>query len=292
MNDKNPSVSVIIPSMDGSRDGMLPALKRQLEEQTLQDYELIVKVGDNRQGRAINNGAKEARGRYLVVMDDDIVLGRNDVLEKLVSAMDADPRIGMGGASLSVWEKANWLQKRVMIEVPRYTSPVVDQVTESDLACHGCCIFRKEVFFQVGAEREDIIRGLDPDLRMRLRRAGYTVVLVPQTWFYHLPPARFGAFLKKCYRNGKGSSYIQIHRPELIYETHTGKGKFVEKRSFVYRICRYPLRLADNLLHGRFIAWIGEVAYAAGFVHGYISYARQKNAPSEKNTERTDTRTF
>jgi len=274
VSEKKPEVSILIPSIDGSRDGMLPRLLEQLKEQTYREYEVILKVGDNRQGRAINNAAKEARGDYLVIMDDDIYLGHTTLLERLVRAVKNDPLIGMGGASVVVWDKANWLQKRVMIEVPRYAAPVVDTVTDSDLAFHGCCILRKDVFFKVGAEREDIIRGLDPDLRMRLRNAGYKVVLIPQTWFYHLPPATFWKFVKKFYRNGQGSSYIQLHHPELVYETHTGKGEFVRKRSLPYRIARYPLRLLDNLAHLRFIGLAADLAYAAGCMTGYVKYSR------------------
>lgn len=279
-----PKVSILIPSIDGSRDGMLPKLLEQLKEQTFSSYEVIIKVGDTRQGRAINNAAKEARGEYIVIMDDDIVLGHTTLLERLVAAMEKDHRIGMGGASVVLWENANWLQKRVMIEVPRYAAPVVNEVTESDLAFHGCCILRKDVFFKVGGEREDIIRGLDPDLRMRLRRAGYTVVLIPQTWFYHLPPATFVKFIKKFYRNGQGSSYIQIHHPELIYETHSGTGRFVEQRSFAYRIFRYPCRVLNDIIHGRFIGCIAQIAYAAGFVTGYCKYLAGRRATGGTQT--------
>ena len=277
MGKIDPKVSIIIPSIDGNRDGMLPKLLDQLKRQTFQDYETILKIGDDRQGRAINNGAKEARGEYLVIMDDDIVLGDDNVLERLVETVREGEKIGMAGASLAVWEKANWLQKRVMSEIPRYTSPIVDEVTDSDFACHGCCIFKKDVFFEVGAEREEIIRGLDPDLRVRLRNAGYRVVLVPQTWFYHLPPAGFLKFLKKFFRNGRGSSFIQVYHPELLYETDEGKGKFIENRSFTYTIFRYPIRMFNNILHLRFFAFIADIAYLSGFTTGYLKYAFSKN---------------
>ncbi|HRZ87375.1 MAG TPA: glycosyltransferase family 2 protein [bacterium] len=278
MDAKRPETSILIPSIDGSRDGMLPRLLEQLKSQTYQDFEVIIKVGDNRQGRAINNAAGEAKGDYIVIMDDDIFLGHDTLLERLVAAVRSEPKIGMGGASVVVWDKANWLQRRVMIEVPRYAAPVVSEITDSDLAFHGCCILRKDVFFAVGGERENIIRGLDPDLRMRLRGAGYRVALIPHTWFYHLPPATFGKFVKKFFRNGQGSSYIQLMHPEFIYETHTGEGEFVERRGLAYRIFRYPLRLAGHLIHGRLIGFTADCAYAAGVLTGYVKYGWQKRA--------------
>lgn len=283
MQENEPVISIIIPTIDGNRDGMLPALLEQLKAQTFQDYEVILKTGDNRQGRAINNGAREAKGAYIVVMDDDIVLGDNTILERMLKVMRSEEKIGMAGASLAVWDRANWLQKRVMMEIPRYTSPIVREVTDSDFACHGCCIFKKDVFWMVGGEREEIIRGLDPDLRARLRNTGYRVVLVPDTWFYHLPPAKFSKFIKKFYRNGQGSSFIQLFSPELIYETDTGKGKFKERRSFAYRVCRYPLRMMDDLFHFRVIAFISNLSYLAGFITGYIKYSIKKLAGKDKS---------
>ncbi|MDP8263820.1 MAG: glycosyltransferase [Candidatus Ancaeobacter aquaticus] len=272
-----PKISIIIPTIDGDRDGMLPNLLEQIKEQTYKNCEVILKVGDNRQGRAINNGAKEATGKYIVIMDDDIILGDSDVLEKLVHVAEEDKAIGMAGASLAVWDKANWIQKRVMLEIPRYTSPIVETVTESDFVCHGCCILPKEVFFEVGAEREEIIRGLDPDLRVRLRNAGYKIVLVPNTHFYHLPPKTFGKIIRKFFRNGMGSSYIQLFYPQYLYETDSGRGDFIVKRKFLYRILRYPLRVLDHLLHFRFVAFCTSLSYLFGFIYGYITYGIKGN---------------
>ena len=84
--------------------------------------------------------------------------------------IDADPAIGMAGASIVIPPEANAFQRKAALEFPRFNTPVVDQVTDSDLACHSCCAFPLRVFEEVGREREDILRGLDPDLRVRLRR--------------------------------------------------------------------------------------------------------------------------
>ncbi|MBU2540542.1 MAG: hypothetical protein KJ593_01435 [Candidatus Omnitrophica bacterium] len=52
-------------------------------------------------------------------------------------------------------------------------------------------------------ENENLIRGTNPDLRQRLREAGYRIALVPETWAYHPAPGNFleliSVFLRKAY---------------------------------------------------------------------------------------------
>ncbi|MFC2149645.1 hypothetical protein ACFLQ8_02985, partial [Candidatus Auribacterota bacterium] len=134
-------------------------------------------------------------------------------------------------------------------------------------------------------EREEIIRGLDPDLRMRLRKAGYRVVVVPDTWFYHLPPDTYSGILKKFFRNGKGSSFIQTYRPDLIFETDEGQSAFHKKRGLFYRAFRFPLRLLDHLTHLRLIAFSALLAYLGGFIWGYIKYNIYKIAGRTPDNE-------
>ena len=77
------SVSVIIPSFDGYRKGYLPKLLHSLSEQSFQDFEVIVMKGDNRQGRAINNGVRKSKGDIIIILDDDTILGHKDVFKNL-----------------------------------------------------------------------------------------------------------------------------------------------------------------------------------------------------------------
>ena len=158
-------VSVVIPSSDGSRGGNVPLLLGDLRAQTFRDMELIVVVGVSPQGKAINQGAARAKGRILVVLDDDSRLCSTDVIASLVRVLDEHPDVGMVGASIVQPPGINRLQRMAASEFPRFSMPVVSTITDSDMPCHGCCAFRKPVFDEVGGERETIVRGLDPDLR-------------------------------------------------------------------------------------------------------------------------------
>ena len=283
MSDPTPMVSIIIPSLDDSREGTLNALLRDLEKQTFQDYELHVIRGDRRQGRAINRGARKARGEVLLILDDDTRMANEEVVERVVRCVRGDQTIGMAGASTLIPDWATPLQRKAMEALPRRTFPLVDQVTDSDMAQHPCCAIRKDVFHEVGGEREDIVRGLDPDLRHRIREAGYRVVIAPQCGIYHMLPDTFSGLMRMAFRNGMGSAYAQRIHPELIVETGDGMDEtFRRKVPFLDRLLRYPLRGINAVFsrNGLLFSWL--VCYAFGHVCCTLWLWRRLEAQSEE----------
>ncbi|MGC9364714.1 MAG: glycosyltransferase [Fidelibacterota bacterium] len=269
--EQKPLISIIIPTADATRDGLLPSLLKQLKEQTFRDFEIIVIIGDTRQGRAINCGAQLAEGKYLVTFDDDTKLGHNDLLEKMVTQIQQHPDIGMAGAANLVPDDVSWFIKRIMKELPRRTSPLVAEITDSDLAEHPCCIIPRNVFIEVGGENELIPRGLDPYLRQEIRKAGYRVVVLPGIYIHHLPPKSFRKFFRQFYRNGKMAAYVNKFYPEFVIELTTRHGDEVaEKRSTPIRIISYIGRLLKTLLTLRIFYLLSLVVYLAGYAIGYI----------------------
>jgi len=150
--------------------------------------------------------------------------------------------------------------------------PVATAVIDSDLACHGCAIFPRAVFEAVGGEREQIVRGLDPDLRQRLRDHGHRVVLVPDTVIYHPLPGSLSSLVRTFIRNGAGSALAQVRHPELVYETDekVDARRFVARRPFAYRMVRFPLRVIWALLTLRPLRALAYAAYAAGYLAAYV----------------------
>jgi GT2 family glycosyltransferase len=230
------------------------------------------------QGKAINQGASQARGSILLVLDDDSEVADDTVFETLINLLDSDPSIGMAGASIVLSPDASDFQRRGARQFPRFNTPVVSSVTESDLACHGCCAFPMEVFRRVGGEREDILRGLDPDLRERLRKAGYRVVLAPNCRIYHPLPDGWRALVKIFFRNGFGSAYAARFHPDSVYETHEelDAARFQARTTLWYRIVRFPFRLIHALLTGRYQRFAAYSAYAAGYIRGLLFAEKMK----------------
>src|SRR3990172_645940 len=151
-------LSVVIPTSDAYRGGSFPKLLVQIGCQDLSDFELIAVRGDPRQGRAINIGAALARGEYLLTIDDDISLPDPETFRKLVAVMQAHPDIGMAGGNNVIPADASPFQRRVMREIPRRSSQLVSEITESDLAEHGCLIMPTEEVKAVGGGDEVIPR--------------------------------------------------------------------------------------------------------------------------------------
>ncbi len=268
-----PRVSIVIPSLDGFRDGCVPRLLESVAAQTFGDHEVHVVRGVSPQGRAINEGVQRSRGEIIVIVDDDSTLADDSVLERLIACLDSDSSIGMAGASIVLPDRASAFQRRAGKQFPRFNTPVVESTTDSDLACHGCCAIPKRVFDEVGGEREDILRGLDPDLRVRIRSAGYRVVLAPHARIYHALPDGVHNLLRTFFRNGFGSAYARKFQPESVYETHESVGieGFQPRRTFLYRLARFPLRLAIALARGHVLRFAAYAAYACGYVWGMFT---------------------
>lgn len=273
VNMGEPRVSIVIPSLDGFRDGCVPRLLESVAAQTFRDHVVYLVRGVSPQGRAINEGVELSGGEIVVILDDDSTLADDSVLERLIACLDSDSSIGMAGASIVLSDQASAFQRRAAKQFPRFNTPVVDRTTDSDLACHGCCAIPRRVFEEVGGEREDILRGLDPDLRVRIRSAGYRVVLAPHARIYHPLPGSMHNLLRMFFRNGFGSAYARKFQPESVFETHESVriDGFQPQRTFLYRLARFPLRLALALARGHMQRFAAYTAYACGYVWGMFA---------------------
>ena len=268
----DPLLSIVIPTIDKMREGYLPALLSQVDQQTFRNFEVLLVIKDTRQGRAINSGVALASGKYIVILDDDTRLGTNYILEKMVESMELHPEIGMAGVANLIPDDASWFIRQVMREIPRRTSPIVQEITDSDLAEHPCCIIPREVFIEVGGENELIPRGLDPYLRQAIRQAGYRVVVLPELFIHHLPPGTFRKFVRQFYRNGKMAAYVNKFYPEFVVElAYQHAAEVKQKRFLIVRIISYCVRVLKTILTIRFFYLLSLLLYLTGFVIGYLT---------------------
>jgi len=274
-------VSVIIPHFYQDRVENFDALIADIRSQTFKSLEIIVVNSVSPQGRAINLGFNAAKGDLWIVMDDDSRVGHERVIENLVRIVREMPKVGMAGASVLSPPEANSFQKKAALQFPRFNMPVVKELIDSDMPCHGCAIFRPEVLRAVGMERENILRGLDPDLRVRIRKAGFRVVLVPETWVYHPLPESFSKFVRTFFRNGYGAAYIQKFHPEINYDTDEKieLSGFIAKRPLWYRALRYPVRLIQSLVKLEWIRFSGYAVYVFGYLWGVVQFYLLRISP-------------
>jgi hypothetical protein len=239
-----PPVALIIPALDGDVEPLLASVRRQ----TLQPSEIEVVRGVRPNGRARNQGVARTSAPLLVFVDDDALLGDERVIERLVAPLLADPSVGVTGASKLLPPDAPWFQRWVAREVPRITHPIVDQPLETNpdppsFYCEittTCCAMRRAVFEAAGGFDESLIRGVDTEFFVRVRRLrtegrglsagshtpqssmlnpGYRFILVPHAWAYHPAPANLRALLRKHFRYGVG------HAQEVRRDRSRARGR-------------------------------------------------------------------
>jgi len=271
--DGRAPISVVVPTVDARRGGYFLQLLRQIDAQRGQPYELIVVKGDPRQGRAINVGAELARGRYLLILDDDTSLPDPETFEKLVAVLEGHAAIGMVGGNNLIPSDAASFVRRAMEEIPRRSWSPVQALTDSDLAEHPCLMMRTAEFKAVGGENELIPRGLDPYLRQAFREAGLRVVVAPGVVYHHLPPDSWLKLLGQYFRNGRQAAFVNRHYPQWVIETPSDHGAFALQVPFRRRLLRYVGSLTDSLCAGQWVWLSCQLWYLTGFAWGWIEEA-------------------
>jgi len=277
--DRNdPLISVIIPSLDGYRGGNVPKLLEDIKSQTLKDLEVIIVKGVTPNGRARNEGVKVAQGKYIVSIDDDVRLGNDRVIDNLISPFleetretKDERRIGLTGASQLIPDDSSYFQKCAIKQIPRTYFPIVNEITETDMVSHMCLAIPAQLYKDIGWESDVLKSGTDPDLRFRVRQAGYKIVVVPNTWAYHPLPKTFYALLKMSYNKGKDSAWVRKYYPQFVYELSDGfKSDFKLKRSFIYRIIRGVWIIIELVITFKLINFTSKVSYTLGYLVGTI----------------------
>ncbi len=217
-----PRVSVVIPSLTGD----VAQARASLDRQTITDWELCVVTGVRPAGRARNSGVSQTTADLILFLDDDAEFGHERVLEAMLAEMTS-PDIAVVGSSRVLPPMNTRLQRRIMREVARWESPILNTSLESNppLDRYGfseatttCCLVRRSALVDVGGFDERLTTGEDPELFYRLRRAGYRFIVPAQAWTYHAPPARLDRFLVKCFHYGAG------HAQEAWLEPSRGMG--------------------------------------------------------------------
>lgn len=277
-----PKVSVIIPSLDGYRNGNVEKLIADVGEQTLKDVESKVIKGIRPNGRARNVGAKDAKGRIFVFIDDDIRLGHAKVLENLIAALDADAALAMAGASVKIPEGARYFQKEYDA-IREFSSPVKDTIDYQGRVGHACLAIKRSVFEEIGGESDDLIRGTDVDLNMRIKARGYKVAVVPNTWVYHLVPPNVLQLAKEAFDCGLGSAYAARQRPgifgvpQIQFGNHTIKIKI---GLLLYKIINSLIKLLLYILTLRSVYFLFYFFHTLGYIKGWVQF----KSPSRTGT--------
>lgn len=185
-----PEYEVIVVD-NGSTDG---------SEKFLRELKGDVQIIRNEQNlgfaKACNQGAKAARGKYLVFLNNDTI-PQPGWLSSLVSEVDAHPEVGIVGSKLVYPDGTvqhagvvRDLEHRLPYHIYKTFSgdhPAVNQRREHQIVTAACMLIRRALFEEVGGFDEGYVNGFeDADLCLKVRERGHTVVYQPRSVAVHL----------------------------------------------------------------------------------------------------------
>lgn len=241
--NENPLVSIIIP---GKNEGAhLYKLTRSLAEQTYKNYELIIVddgsdddtpvIGRNLEQRgligqfirnemrggkasAANLALRFSKGKLIVHLDADCSFD-SDAIENILVPFYLDDRIGAVGGNVKVRNHEQSLCARLQaIEYLKTIS--VGRIIATELGIYKIIsgafgAFRKDVTDSIGGW--DIGPGLDGDITVKIRKAGYRTVFEPSAVCLTNAPSKFKKLTKQRLRWDKSIIRFRVRKHRDVY---------------------------------------------------------------------------
>lgn len=256
-------VEVIVVD-NASRDGT-PEMVAEL----FPSVRLIANEENVGYGGGLNAGIAEARGRYLLVLNQDIAV-KPGSLRALVDFAETHPSAGAVGPRLeyedgrfqhSAFRFPDWKQAffgffdgLVPLDSEQNGRYPTDQLYRAFVAEHllgACLLLRREAIEQVGAfDPTYFMYYEETDLCARLTRAGWRNYYVPAARVMHVSAASTSAASEKM--------SVEFHRGQAIfYRRHRGAEGYLVLKLIVWAGTGY--RLARSLR-----------AYARGRIDGSL----------------------
>jgi hypothetical protein len=181
----DPAYEIIVVD-NASQDQTVPVV-----EKTFPHVKLIKNARNEFLSRATNQAARVAQGEYLLLLNPDIIIGK-DAVDRMLQFMQADARIGAVGPQLRypdgqiqpscrefptygniLWEFT--LIPRVFKSLSKWKMGYFDHkgTREVDQPMGSCLMVRKDAFFEVGMMEESFpLFYNDVALCLRITRAG------------------------------------------------------------------------------------------------------------------------
>lgn len=193
-----------------------------------------------------NQGASEAKGRYLFFLNIDTKVNPN-YLTELVKIIESDPNIGAAQSKLLQMDKPAILDSAGDIMncfcgtfnrgFGEKDEGQYDRVEQIFSARGAAMMVRKDVFRKVGGFDQRFFLGLeDVDLCWRIRLNGYKIVFVPRSVVYH-----------------KGRAFTRKYPGELVFHGEKNRIYMLLKNYSLSNIFKYLPVVILIELHDAFI---------------------------------------
>ncbi len=257
MSHKSPLISIIIPTRNRWQD--LAECLKSLQKQTYSQNKIELIIIDNGStdntpkllvkkfpstklislprnigfAPALNLGGKKAKGKYLLVTNDDVTFEKNYIRE-LALLLESNPQIGVAHGKM-FFRNTNQVATpgfKLMPFLGYHPQPYYDLDTtqECDVATGGNMFIRKKAFNKLGGFDEGFFFcGEDYDFCFNTKRLGFKI-------FYHPKAICWHGFLQ----SGKPS---KINQDSLLAH-YKGKFRYMLKNATVFQILTFfPIQI-------------------------------------------------
>lgn len=199
---------------NGSGDG-----SRELAEEKFPNVRIIALEQNQGFCRAVNQGVEASKSTYVILLNNDTRVEKGFV-RALEKVLDQDEKVCAGSAQMvnlhhpeRIDDAGDYYSALGWAFAAGKDKPREGYRKPRDIfsACGGACIYRREVFLQIGMLDENHFAYLeDVDLGYRARLFGYRSRYVPEAVVYHAGSAssgsRYNAF--KAEYTARNSVYL------------------------------------------------------------------------------------
>ncbi len=189
-------------------DGMSEDRTREIVNVYVQRYPYIHLLDNPKKitPSAFNTGIKHAKGEVIAIMGAHASYAE-DYISKCIKYLYDYNADQVGGVMMTVPRDKTHIGKAIALCLShRFGVGNSGFRTGSDKpkwvdAVFGAC-FRRRVFEKIGLYNEELLCSQDMELNMRLKKAGFRTLLIPEIFSYYYARSDFRSFCKHNFRNG------------------------------------------------------------------------------------------